>query len=321
MSNIKHKTMPTNFRIIAFFFSLITFLACNKDSVIEAEVPVEQKSEYIFLGHTYFKSNRIDPRLETINYSAYKGVWLGGDLCSETTRERATIDYLDAIFDLGNEETHWAVGNHDVRNGNLDWITTATGRELFHANTKDGITVATFDTNVGHVNGRNATCEDRMEQADFLLNLIDTIQSSSHLILLTHWVVWGEVEPNIPCAILANNCINGFQFLCGGGASRFPPFLYDKLAALEARGIEVMVISGDGGVYTKQFHHQTQEGVDFFISGLFSTLDRDNPPTFAVGPPVNLNPDSILIFKHAVAERKLDWQFINLDDLVDEGKF
>jgi len=85
-------------------------------------------------------------------------------------------------------------------------------------------------------------------------------------------------------------------------------------------GIEVMVVSGDGGVYTKQFHHQTQAGIDFFISGLFSTLDRDNPPTFAVGPPVNLNPDSILIFKHAIEERKLDWQFVNLDNFVNEGK-
>lgn len=310
----------TKLKTVFLILSLIGLLSCGKNQEI-IESPVEQKSEYIFLGHTYFKSNRIDPRLETIDYRTYKGVWLGGDLCSETTRERATIDYLDDIFDLSSEDTHWAVGNHDVRNGNLDWIRTATNKELFHAQTKDGITIATFDTNVGHVNGRDATCEYRAQQADFLLNLLDTLQTSSHLILLTHWVVWGEVEPNIPCKTLANNCINGFQFLCGGGASRFPPFLYDKLAALEERGIEVMVVSGDGGVYSKQFHHATKEGVDFFISGLFATLDRDNPPTFAVGPPVNLNPDSVLIFKHSIEERQLDWQFVGLDDLVDPNRF
>ena len=312
--------MQTNLQRIGLFFLLLFFFACNKDSEIIEVTTGEKKPEFLFLGHTYFKSNRIDPRLEGIDYSRYKGVWLGGDLCSETTRERATIDYLDDIFDLGNETTHWAVGNHDVRNGNLDWIREATHRKLFSANTQDGITIATFDTNVGHVNGRDATCEDRVEQADFLLNLIDTLQHSSHLVLLTHWVVWGEVESNIPCEVLANNCINGFQFLCGGGASRFPPFLYYKLVALEERGIEVMMVSGDGGVYTKQFHHQTQAGIDFFISGLFSTLDRDNPPTFNVGPPVNLNPDSILIFKHLVEERKLDWQFVNLDDFVEAQK-
>lgn len=308
--------MQSKQTLFILLLSLTGLLACKGDMEL-LELPIEQKSAYIFLGHTYKKSNRIDPRLETIDYRAYKGIWLGGDLCSETTRERATLDYLDAIFDLDSEDTHWAVGNHDVRNGNLDWITSATGRELFHANTKDGITIATFDTNVGHTPGRDATCEYREKQANFLLNLVDTLQASSHLILLTHWVVWGEVEPNIPCDILANNCISGFQFLCGDGASRFPPFLYDKLVALEERGIEVMVVSGDGGVYTKQFHHATKEGVDFFISGLFSTLDRDNPPTYAVGPPVNLNPDSVLIFNHSIEEQRLDWQFVNLDELVN----
>lgn len=308
--------MQANLPKIVLLFSFLALLSCNKDSEIE-EKPIEQKTEYIFLGHTYNKSNRIDPRLEKIDYQTYKGVWLGGDLCSETTRERTTLDYLDDIFDLGSEDTHWAVGNHDVRNGNLDWIRAATGRDLFHTQTKDGITIATFDTNVGHVKGREDTCEDREKQANFLLNLLDTLEHSSHLVLLTHWVVWGEVEPNIPCAVLANNCINGFQFLCGGGASRFPPFLYDKLVALEEKGIEVMVISGDGGVYTKQFHHQTKAGIDFFISGIFSTLDRANPPTPAVGPPVNLNPDSILIFTHSVEERRLDWQFVNLEELVE----
>lgn len=294
-------------------FALIGLSACKKESPI-VEVP-EKTTEYIFLGHIYNKSNRIDPRLETIDYRRYKGVWLGGDLCAETTRERETIDYLDDIFDLSSEDTHWAVGNHDVRNGNLDWIRAVTGRRLFHAQTKDGITITTFDTNGGHVKGRDATCEDRQEQADFLLNLLDTLQTSSHLVLLTHWVVWGQVEPEIPCAELANNCINGFQFLCGSGASRFPFFLYDKLIALEERGIEVMVISGDGGIFTKKFHHETADGVDFFISGLFSTLDRDNPPTSVE---VNLNPDSVLIFNHLVAERQLDWKFVELDELVGQ---
>ena len=54
--------MPTNFRIIGAFFSLITFLACNKERTVIEEAPIEKKSEYVFLGHIYKKSNRIDPR-------------------------------------------------------------------------------------------------------------------------------------------------------------------------------------------------------------------------------------------------------------------
>jgi len=292
------------------FFPL--FFACNDREIID--LPTEEKSDYIFLGHIYNTENRIDPRLETIDYQTYKGVWLGGDLCSETTRERATLDYLDDIFDLANEDTHWAVGNHDVRNGNLEWIRETTNRDLFYTATKDGLTVAVLDTNVGHVVGRDAGCEDRLKQGEMLQTLVDTLSTSSHLILLMHWVVWGQVDGTIPCDDIANNCINGFQFLCGSGASRFPPFIYDQLVELEKRGIEVIVVSGDGGIFTKSFEHQTPEGVDFLISGIFSTLDRNNPPTSVE---VNLNPDSVLIFNHNVEERQLDWEFVRLDDLVN----
>lgn len=296
--------------LILLLFPLL--FACNDKEIID--LPTEEKPQYIFLGHIYNKENRIDPRLETIDYQSYKGVWLGGDLCSETTKEQATLDYLDNIFDLESEDTHWAVGNHDVRNGNLEWIKESTGRDLFYTATKDGLTIAVLDTNVGHVVGRDASCEERVRQGEMLKNLVDTLQSSSHLVLLMHWVVWGQVDSGIPCKEKANNCINGFQFLCGSGASRFPLFIYDQLVDLEKRGIEVVVVSGDGGIFTKSFAHQTPEGIDFLISGIFSTLDRNNPPTTVE---VNLNPDSVLIFDHNVTARQLNWAFVRLDDLVN----
>lgn len=298
-------------KLLLLLFVFMGLMACNKNRD-RIQLPVEQKPQYLFLGHIYNKENRIDPRLEQINYAAYKGVWLGGDLCSETTKERATLDYLDDIFDLESEDTHWAVGNHDVRNGNLQWITEATGRDLFYTQQKDGITIAVLDTNMGHVPGRNATCVEREEQSAFIQNLVDTLQNTSHLVLLMHWVIWGEVDPTIPCRELSNNCLPTFQFICEEGSSRFPPFLYDKLIALEERGIEVIVLSGDGGIFTKGFHRETPEGIDFLISGIFSTLDRNNPPTSVE---VNLNPDSVLIFNHDTLAQRLTWEFVALDDL------
>ena len=304
--------MATFLKNIVLCFGLLTILACNNDTEI-IDLPPVEKPQYIFLGHIYNQENRIDPRLETIDYRTYKGVWLGGDLCAETTRERETIDYLDAIFDLESEDTHWAMGNHDIRNGNHEWIKEATGRDFFYTDTKDGLTIAVLDNNVGHAIGREDTCEERERQAALLKNLTDTLQSSSHLVILMHWVVWGEVGEDIPCKELANNCINGFQFLCGGHTSRFPLFIYEQLVELEKRGIEVVVVSGDGGIFTKGYQHTTPEGVDFLISGIFSTLDRDNPPTTVE---VNLNPDSVLIFNHNMEERELSWEFVNLDELV-----
>ena len=205
------------------------------------------------------------------------------------------------------------MGNHDIRNGNHEWIKEATGRDFFYTDTKDGLTIAVLDNNVGHAIGREDTCEERERQGEMLKNLTDTLQSSSHLVILMHWVVWGEVGEDIPCKELANNCINGFQFLCGGHTSRFPLFIYEQLVELEKRGIEVVVVSGDGGIFTKGYQHTTPEGVDFLISGIFSTLDRDNPPTTVE---VNLNPDSVLIFNHNVEEQQLSWEFVNLDELV-----
>jgi len=287
----------------------IFWLACNPSESLV--IPDGQEAQYLFLGHVYHKENRIDPRLERIDYSRFRGIWLGGDLCAETTRARSTLDYLDQLFDLGGANTHWAVGNHDVRNGNLQWITEATGRDLFYSSNQDGLTIAVMDTNLGHVPGRGSTCEERKQQADFFLQLTDTLQTSDYLVILMHWVIWGATEENMLCESVANNCLPTFQFICNERQSRFPDFLYTKLVELEKRGIEVIVVSGDGGIFSKQYHYETKEGVDFLISGIFSTLDRNDPPD---NPMVNLNPDSILIFHHSVEEHRLTWEFVNLDE-------
>ncbi|MEM6320994.1 MAG: hypothetical protein AAF960_25235 [Bacteroidota bacterium] len=297
------------FSYFLLFLSLF-FPSCEEKEVIN--LPVNSSNQYLFLGHTYDGPNRVDARLERLDYSQYTGLWLGGDLCAETTRRQSTLDYLDALFDLGNEDTHWAVGNHDVRNGNLDRITEKTGRNLFYAQTKNDLTIIVLDTNMGHVSGRGASCEDRKEQADFIRRTLDTLPSSSHLVLLMHWVIWGETDANIPCRALANNCLSTFQFICGDPSTRFPPFLYEKLVEIEQNGTDVIVVSGDGGIFTKKYEYQTKEGIDFLISGLYTSLDRNNPPA---NVEVNLNPDSVLVFTHFPEERKLDWEFIRLDNL------
>lgn len=311
--------MQTHTQTILLLFVLVSFIACNKRSDMATSEEILRKStQYIFLGHTYKTPNRVDPRLEKIDFSQYKGVWLGGDICSETTQERATIDYVDDLFDLSDEDTHWATGNHDIRNGNIQWITDATERNFFYSNTKDGITIAVMDTNLGHGVGRGSTCEERAEQADFFNTLLDTIQESSHLVILTHWVIWGKVDNSaMKTFTYANACLHTFQFLCEGQPdSRFPAYLYDKILAAEERGVEVIIVSGDGGIYSKKYHFETKEGVDFMISGLYSTLDRSIPLPDSTA--INSNPDSVLIFNHDVAERKLTWEFVNLDELAGE---
>ena len=106
-------------------------IACdNDDDPVVPEVPCSTNCEYIYLGHINEKHNAVDRRIEQADLSKYDQIWLGGDLCSETTREESTLDYVDSLFNLSSKNTHWSVGNHDVRNGNTEWITARTGRDL-----------------------------------------------------------------------------------------------------------------------------------------------------------------------------------------------
>ena len=122
----------------ALFILLFLFISCDKDDDIAVPEPCNTICDYLYLGHIYEKQNTIDQRIENTDLSKYSQIWLGGDVCSETTKEEATLNYVDSLFDLASKNTHWSVGNHDVRNGNTDWITSRTGRDLFYTEYKDG---------------------------------------------------------------------------------------------------------------------------------------------------------------------------------------
>ena len=51
------------------------------------------------------------------------------DLCARTSEKPSTLDYLDSIFDLSSDKTHWALGNHDLVEGNINYITAKTKRK------------------------------------------------------------------------------------------------------------------------------------------------------------------------------------------------
>ena len=157
--------------------------------------PNNGERTFIFLGHTYYwhadEKDRIDPILETVDYTRFDGVWLGGDICAASTRKRSTIIYLDSIFDLENENTLWAVGNHDILEGNINYITNATGRNLYYVHNQDDLVIVVINTAyVTEPIFESVKCEQSQNQMDMLYNVIDTIEDASHLILLTHHIFW-----------------------------------------------------------------------------------------------------------------------------------
>ena len=89
---------------------------------------------YVFMGHTYKYNNPgpryiVDPRIQDFDYTGYSRTWLGGDISSEATLNRGNFVYLDSVFDLMAPTTQYALGNHDIRNGNIQYYREATGRK------------------------------------------------------------------------------------------------------------------------------------------------------------------------------------------------
>ncbi len=90
-----------------FLILILFFIAsCTKDDPIEI-IPTPENiiNSYIFMGHTYASNNTIDERLESFNFVPYEQIWLGGDICAETTKDYGTLVYLDGLFD-------WKVKTH-----------------------------------------------------------------------------------------------------------------------------------------------------------------------------------------------------------------
>lgn len=86
----------------------------------------------------------MDSVAENIDYSFYDMLWLGGDLALSSSLDDMTMDHLDSILDLDNENTLWALGNHDY--ADLDRVQAYTYRLPYYAYYKDKITFIVLDT-------------------------------------------------------------------------------------------------------------------------------------------------------------------------------
>jgi hypothetical protein len=254
---------------------------------------------YIFIGHCYQEKtdgSKVDYRLEKMDFSPYAGIWLGGDVCSEASLKYSTLQYIDRLFDLSNPLTFWALGNHDTRNGNLDWIQQFTRRPSFFANYYKGITEIVLNTNILPNN-----CFLLDKQFEMIKNVCDTIQKSSHLILLMHHGIWNNV-PGIPPnpANYAHSSLLYWNANCYDVNSNFVNAVYPLLVKVQKRGIQVICVMGDVGATAKKFDYLSDDGIHFLGCGLYH-----NSPD-----------DYVLIFSHIPSQRKLIWKFVLLNSLL-----
>ncbi len=295
--------MRPNFHYLIFIF-LFLLNACTKEDDLAEIAPCDTVCDYLFLGHIYESPNTIDERIAGADLSPYKQIWLGGDLCSETTREESTLEYLDSLFDLGGSSTHWTVGNHDIRNGNLNWITSRTERELFYTEHFDGIILLVLNTNYRDTED----CTWMEEQLAMIESVCDTISESSHLVVLMHQVVWGGIDEAMQPITFGNNNGSWIPFQCFP-LNRFKDAVYPELLKAQQRGVSVVCIAGDMGQVAASFEFTTDEGVVFLASGITSeTLWNEQWPTYG-------QQDSVLVLTHDLIGRELSWEFINVENI------
>jgi len=252
---------------------------------------------YIFLGHIKHAGNKVDPRVEGIDFAAFDRIWLGGDITIESSIDYKTLEYIDDLFDVSNPSNQWAFGNHDLRSFNDEWIRQITGRKTYNTHFENGITTIVLNLFIAPDN-----CERLDDQFNMLKNVCDTIQQSSHLIILVHPGVWKDVPglPN-PNKYGHSNQISWIAN-CYDSSAKFIDVVYPMLLAVKNKGITVINVLGDSGYY-KGSSMISDDGIFFLSSGIDHTTEDIN------------GPDRVLIFDHITETSVLTWQFHNLDSL------
>ena len=288
-----------------FLILILLFSAYSCSREIESDENKEKK-EYIFLGHIYrwHKTDKVDKRIEKIDFSKYDKILLGGDLCVASSTNYSTLTYLDKLFDLSSENTYWTIGNHDLYEGHPDRIKEFTGRDLFYAEFSAGFTIFNLNTRLDE--------SSLNKQYNLFNNVCDTIENSSHLMMIMHNVVWDSVSTDFDADEFANG--NYAQW-----HSRTVPFdffyhsMYPKLVEVQNKGIQVMCISGDlGQRETKYFEFESKEGIQFLASGINNSVTADRERLS------KLPPDHILVLEHNTTEKTIGWKFYNLDEFIKQ---
>lgn len=281
-------------------FTLFNLIISVNNTFSQNQIHEKNILKYLFIGHTYRYGGtgaEVDERIEQLDLFEYEGVWLGGDICSEASLNYSTIEYLDSLFGLSNPNTYWTFGNHDIRNGNLEWIHEFSGKETYYSHYQNGFTSIILNTNL-----IPTQCEQLNDQYYMIENVCDTIQQSSHLILLMHHGIWRGVPDLPPPGYYAHSDLIYWNSNCFSVNSTFVNSIYPMLLEVKSRGIEVICILGDMGASQKKFDMQSIDSISFLGCGLNNSPD-----------------DNVLILEYETESKNLIYKFHNLDSLSNKS--
>jgi hypothetical protein len=297
-------------RFLFFVICIILFNNCSEP--LQRVEPIQRK--ILFLGHTYYWYHKldIDVRIRILKFEEYDELWLGGDLTIESCKNEAQVKRIDNIFNISSPTTHWAVGNHDTRSGNYELIEKVQQKPLSYSQCDFGITKLILNTTFANkqVPYYLDSCHLLLPQFKLIESVLDTIQKSSHLIVMTGSAHWDEIAP---VASHANFNYPSYSFGCDSNLT-FKNYLYPKLVEVQKRGVQVICTSGDLGQASKQYEKMTKDSILFLASGINNSFGSYRRK--AVDWVRNFDPDKVLVFTHTPETRTLTYKFHKLDSLI-----
>lgn len=271
--------------------------------IYSGSVKSQDTLHYIFLGHIKKPIGglyAVDDRVAGLDYDYFDRIWLGGDITGESSLDFETLEYIDGLFDVSNPSNHWAFGNHDLRNFNLEWIEEITNRKTYYAYFENGITTVVLNLAIAPDD-----CERLNEQYQIIQKVCDTIEDSKYLIFLMHHGIWQDV-PGLPgIGTYSHSNQKAWIANCFDQNASFYELVYPLQLSVKNRGIVVINILGDSGSYNKGISMTSDDGIFFIASGIDPLTQETR------------GPDKVLIFDHVLNSNSLNWQFHNLDSLFE----
>jgi len=280
--------LNTFFKACLFSLAIVLAYACSDNGQEHME---DVECTYLHISHTrMYDNSSIDKEAEQVDYTYYDKLLLGGDMMNISSESEETLDYLNDLFEIAEPSTMWSLGNHDRTDVGL--IENYTGRNNFYSYTDKGITYLVLDT-------QQDTSRIVGDQLQLVKSVLDTIAHSSHLVILTHHLVW--MDDGGPLAEIADSISNAPLSDCWYciNPNNFYADIYPRLVEVQSKGVQVLCIAGDIGNHVNSFEEQTADGVYFLASGIF--YDR----------PTNKG----LVMQHNVTQQTLTWEFVPVADL------
>lgn len=258
-----------------------------------ASTAVAETNRYLFVGHPRDDEpgQIVQREVERIDFAHYDLLILGGDYAWKGTGLRSTVDYLDAVFDLGSPAVLAALGNHD--SANKSYLTDATGRPNYYTSRTNGIIFAVLDT--------TDDGKDILDgELQMLQDTVNTLSNATHLVVVHHHFIW--MADYAPLAYLYGDERIGASSSTLSGLN-FYDDVYPLLLQAVSNGVEVICVAGDrtgsdlAGTYG-EFHieHTTADGIHYLAAGLKEEL----PPDLR----------TVIEFEHDTIAGSLSWEFV-----------